>query len=342
MEKIKIAQIGVTHEHAAGVMATLRNMPEVFEIAGYVDDSDSTAPKHPGGWQKTFEGLKKMTMEEVFAIPELQGVVIETPNTELVPTAIRCMEHNLPMHMDKPAGEDAALFQILLDGCRTKNLPLQMGYMFRGNPAFQFCLKITREKWLGDIFEIECDMNHSYGNDLYQTYLGKFKGGIMFNLGCHLIDFIVAMMGAPDTVVAFLKSTPDVAPEIKNNCLAILEYPHATAVIRCCSRGDLSHRTLKISGTKGWLELSPLERFDNEALLMKLSLREDRPGYAAGFHVLDFGVRHDRYLEQMNEFASLIRGEIRNPYDYDHDALVEKVLLAASGYTVWKKETGIQ
>ena len=342
MEKIRIAQIGVTHEHAPGIMATLRKMPDVFEIAGYVDDSASTAPKYPGEWQKTFEGLKKMTMEELFAVPGLRGVVVETPNTELVPTAIRCMEHNLPMHMDKPAGEDAALFRKLLDGCRARKLPLQMGYMFRGNPAFQFCLKIAGEKWLGDIFAVECDMNHSYGNDLYQTYLGKFKGGIMFNLGCHLIDFIVALLGAPDTVTPFLKSTPDVAPEIRNNCLAVLEYPHATAVIRCCSRGDLRHRMLKICGTKGWLELCPLERFDNEALLMKLSLSEDRGGYAAGLHVLDFGVRHDRYLEQMKEFASLIRGEIRNPYDYEHDDLVENVLLAASGYTEWSKETCMQ
>ena len=51
MEKIRIAQIGVTHEHAPGIMATLRKMPDVFEIAGYVDDSASTAPKYPGEWR---------------------------------------------------------------------------------------------------------------------------------------------------------------------------------------------------------------------------------------------------------------------------------------------------
>ena len=166
MERIKIAQIGVSHEHAAGKIITLRQMSDVYEIVGVVDDSATAAPKFPNGMEH-FEGLRRMTEEEVFRYPGLQGVVVEVPNTELVPTAIRCLEHNLPMHLDKPAGEDLTLFGKLLDGCRAKNLPLQMGYMFRGNPAFQFCLKIVKENWLGDIFEVEADMNHSYGGEPY-------------------------------------------------------------------------------------------------------------------------------------------------------------------------------
>ena len=208
--------------------------------------------------------------------------------------------------------------------------------MFRGNPAFQFCLKIVKENWLGDIFEVEADMNHSYGGEPYQEYLGRFKGGIMFNLGCHLIDFVVAMMGAPEHIMPFLKSTPDVSPAIKNNCMTVLEYPYATVILRCCSRGVLPRRRLKISGTKGWVELCPLERFDDEALLLKMSLTEDRGPYAAGNHVLDFGIRRDRYVEQLAELAGMIRGEIQNSYTYEHDYLVEKVLLAASGYTQWR------
>ena len=67
-----------------------------------------------------------------------------------------------------------------------------------------------------------------------------------------------------------------------------------------------------------------------------MSLTEDRGPYAAGNHVLDFGIRRDRYVEQLTELAGMIRGEIRNPYTYEHDYLVEKVLLAASGYTQWR------
>ena len=42
MKKIKIGQIGIRHEHAAGKIATLKNLPEVYEIVGVVDDSETS------------------------------------------------------------------------------------------------------------------------------------------------------------------------------------------------------------------------------------------------------------------------------------------------------------
>ena len=38
MKKIRIAQIGITHEHAAGKILSLEKLPEIYEIAGAVND----------------------------------------------------------------------------------------------------------------------------------------------------------------------------------------------------------------------------------------------------------------------------------------------------------------
>jgi len=38
----------------------------------------------------------------------------------------------------------------------------------------------------------------------------------------------------------------------------------------------------------------------------------------------------------MIEFARIIRSEIGNPYPYEHELLVQEVLLAASGCTDWR------
>ena len=333
MQKIKIGQIGVCHEHAEGKILSLRKMPDVFEIVGVVDDRASPSVKFAGGNLTAYAGLKWMTEEELFSVPGLQAVTVETPNDDLVPTALRCMERDLAMHVDKPAGYDLARFATLLRGCEERKIPFQMGYMFRGNPAFQFCLKVCREKWLGDIFEIQANMSHNYGGDDYQRYLGKLEGGIMFNLGCHLIDFIVALMGKPDKATPFLKSTPGLPDSIKNNGLAILEYPHATATVRACSleAGGLEHRRLKICGTKGTIELCPLERFDGKPLTMQMILLEGNADYSAGAHTLDFGVQNDRYQSQLLEFAGMIRGTQTDPYTREHDYLVHKTLLAAAG-----------
>jgi len=339
MNKIKIGQIGVCHEHALGKIITLRKMPEVFEIVGLVDDRSSSAAKFAGEDLKHYEGLKWMSEEELFNTPGLQAVTVETPNLDLVPTALRCMERNLAMHMDKPGGEDLELFSRLRRGCEERKLPFQMGYMFRNNPAMQWTVKAIHRGWLGDIFEVQGCISHNYGGEAYQQYIGKFNGGIMFNLGWHLIDLIVAMLGSPERITPFLKSTPGLPDSIKNNCLTIMEYPHATVTLRACSMEveGINHRRLKVCGTKGTVELCPLERFDGQPLLMRLALLEGNEEYAAGNHIMDFGVKRDRYEDQLLKLAKTINGEIENPYNYEHDYCVQKVLLAASGYTEWSK-----
>jgi predicted dehydrogenase len=248
------------------------------------------------------------------------------------------MEHGLAMHMDKPGGDDLELFGKLLNACKAKNLPFQMGYMFRNNPALQFCRKAVDEGWLGEVFEIQAGMSHNYGGESYQEYLANFKGGIMFNLGCHLIDLVVSILGRPDNVTPFLKSAPGSPGNCMNNCLTVLDYPHTNVTLHACSRevDGLEHRRFKLCGAKGTVELIPLERFDGKPLTMRMTLLEENEEYAAGTHTVDLGVQHDRYQGQLLELARIINGEIENPYTYEHDYLVQEVVLAASGYTAWK------
>lgn len=338
VKRIKIGQVGVCHEHASGIINTLKKMPDVYEIVGVVDDRNTTAAKFAGNNLKPYEGLKWMTEEELFSSPGLQAVTVETPNSDLVPAALRCMEHNLAMHMDKPGGEDLELFGKLLNGCKERKLPFQMGYMFRNNPAMQLCQKAVREGWLGELFHIRADMGHHYGGESYQRYLSNFKGGIMFNLGCHHIDMIVSMLGRPEKVTPFLKSTPKAANGAKNNCMTVLEYPHTTVSIHACDleADGIKRRRFKICGSKGTIEWSPLERFDGKPLQMNLTFLEGNEEYPAGSHIVDLGIKRDRYEDQLLELAKIIRGEMKNPYTYEHDYLAQEVTLAAAGYTEWR------
>lgn len=334
-EKIKIGQIGVTHEHAAPRMESLKKLPEIYEIVGVVDDRSSNAARHAGDNLKPYEGIKWMTEEELFNTPGLQAVMVETANADLVPTAMRCMERGFAISMDKPGGEDLALYGRLLEGCRTKNLPFQIAYMFRGNPAIQFCQKAVREGWLGDIYEIHAGMSHDYGGtERYHKYLSAYKGGIMFNLGCHLTDLIVSMLGRPKKVTPVLGSTSKATHGVINNGVAVLEYDHALAWIHASDleTNGIKSRRLKICGDKGVVELSPIERFDGEPLLMNLTLKEAVGGYKKGSQVIDFGVQKDRYIGQLREFAGMVRKEITSPYSFEHDYLTQEVHLATCGY----------
>ena len=332
MNRIRIGQIGVRHEHASGKMAALRHLPELYEMVGVVVEDGAAEAA-----QSVYDGLERLTEEQLFRTPGLQAVAVGTDMTELVPTATRCMERGLHMHLDKPGGETLEPFRRLLDGCRQQDLALQMGYMYRTNPAIQLCFRAVREGWLGDIFEVHAVMSR-FDNDSYRRFLARFPGGAMFNFGSHLIDLVVTMLGRPENVVSFQKATRD--DGLNDNGLPVLEYSRATATIRAAivEADGMMHRRLIVCGTKGTAEICPLEypgRYHLDPLHVRLTLREDSPEYAAGTHIVDVGTMTDRYDDQLIELARVINGDAISQYSYDHDLVVQEVLLAAAGYTRW-------
>lgn len=331
MNRIKVGQIGVRHEHASGKMDALRRLTDYYEVVGLVAEDGAAEAAHP-----TYDGVERMTEEQLFSVPGLQAVAVETDMTELVATATRCMEHGLHMHLDKPGAEAWEPFQRLVEGCQARGVALQLGYMYRVNPAIQLCFRAVREGWLGDIFEVHTVMSR-WDNDDYRRFLVRFPGGAMFNFGSHLIDLVITMLGRPDNVVSFQKATRD--DGLYDNGLAVLEYPRATATIRAsiAEVDGMKHRRLIVCGTKGTAEVYPLERHwgRHDPLQVRLTLQEANADYAAGTHIVNAGVMNYRYDDQLVELARIINGEIENPYPYEHELLVEEVILAAAGYTQW-------
>ncbi|MCE5219418.1 Gfo/Idh/MocA family oxidoreductase [bacterium] len=333
MTPIKIGQIGTGHEHASGKMDALRGLTEFYEVVGVV-------PEENPDWHspRSYEGVPVMTEEQLFSTPGLQAVAVETNMPDLAATAIRCMERGLHMHMDKPGSETLEPFRRLIEGCRARGVAIQLGYMYRTNPAINLCFRALREGWLGDIFEVHAVMSR-YDGDNYRRFLSGYPGGAMYVFGSHLIDLTVAMLGRPDNVVPFQQSTRD--DGLMDNGLAVLEYPRATATIRSAITevDGMKHRRLIVCGTKGTAEICPLEKLWDrqrlDPLHVRLTLFEDNPEYKAGTHLIDVGAMNGRYEDQLIELARIINGETENPYPYEHELVVEETLLAAAGYTVW-------
>ena len=76
MRKIKIAQIGAGHDHANAAMTTLKLQSDIYDLIGYaVVEGDEEMYE---GAKNAYEGVKKMTAEEILNYPDLDAVCIET------------------------------------------------------------------------------------------------------------------------------------------------------------------------------------------------------------------------------------------------------------------------
>lgn len=324
--KIKVGQIGTGHAHASGKMDALRKMTEDYEVVGVVEPDEKLRLENTDA--RVYRGLKWMSEEQLLNTPGLEAVAVETTVPDLIATASRCIHAGMHLHLDKPAGTSLASFRRLLDVATAKGLTIQMGYMLRNNPAFLLAFHAVREGWLGTVFETHAVMSKFVGNARREEWR-EMPGGTMFELGCHIIDATVALMGGkPDKVTPFARRTWADRDNVEDNMLAVLEYPKATCTVRSAivEVDGGRRRQFVACGDQGTVDIRPLE-----PPKMLLALDQPRENYRRGYQEVQLPSMPGRYNDQLAELAQIIRGEIKSPYPPAHDLAVHETVLLASG-----------
>jgi len=268
-----------------------------------------------------------MTERQLLGTKGLQAVAVETSKRELVPTAMRCVEAGMHIHLDKPPGQSLNAFKKLLEEAGRRRLTVQMGYMFRNNPAFQFCFKAVRQGWLGDIFEVHGVISKTISASRRKK-LAQYPGGTMFELGCHLIDALITVLGRPDRIAAHVRRTRPQQDSLADNQLAVFEYPRATATIRSAmiEVDGFKRRQFVVCGDQGTVDIRPLE-----PPVLKLALSKARGEFKKGYQEVKLATMPGRYDDQLIELAEAIRGERKSDYPPSHDLAAHEAVLRASG-----------
>jgi predicted dehydrogenase len=242
--------------------------------------------------------------------------------------ARRCIEAGKHVHLDKPGALKHDEFKSMRLEAEKRGLTVQMGYMLRYNPAFELLFQAVREGWLGEITEIDAAMG-KLADPSTRKKIGELEGGGLFELGCHVIDATMTILGKPASVNAF--STPTGTDGVQDNQMAVLQYAKATATIRCNHTDPFGgpRRRFNVTGTEGTFEIVPLESGK-----VNLSITKARGPYKKGAQSFQLDVPKDRYAAEFVDLANIVRGEKKLAWDAAHDIAVHETVLRAAG--VWK------
>lgn len=316
IERIRIGQIGTQHGHAAGKMETLRRLSDHFEVIGLAGAAETAGA--------AFNGIPRMELNALLALPHLQAVVVETGFADACAAAHQAIRAGKHVHLDKPGALQHDDFKAMRAEAENRGLVFQMGYMLRYNPAVQLLARAVKEEWLGRITELDAMMGKQLSAAARRELLA-LPGGGMFELGCHLVDAVCGLMGNPDKVHAFSK--PAGSDGFKDNQIALLEYPGAVATIRCnmVDPFGFPRRRFQITGTNGSMEITPLE---SGRITAKFT--EAHGEYKAGEQQIVLPVPKGRYEGELTAFAAAIRGGPPLPWNAAHDIAVHETVLRAS------------
>jgi predicted dehydrogenase len=320
--KIKIGQIGVGHAHASK-LSVYRASSE-YQVVGIVEPD--AALRKAAENAPTYRDLKWLTREQLLETPGLQAVLVETHVRALLDNAEACVSAGMHVHIDKPAGESLPQLKRIFDIAAKKKLMVQMGYMFRYNPAVLLLRDFLKKGWLGEVFEVHAVMSKVV-DPTSRKKLAEYRGGVMFELGCHVLDLVIGILGKPTDVTTFNRHSSSLDDKLLDNMLAVLSYPKATASVKSSAieveGGDRRH--LVVCGTEGTFHIQPL---DNPAA--RVSLSKSREEYKKGTQDVKFP-KYARYVDDAADMARVIRGE--KPFDFspEHDLAVQETLLKACG-----------
>ena len=319
-----IGQIVVEHSHASGKMQAIRSLPGLWRIAGLADAKDRA--RGPA-----YEGVPRLTEAQLLSDSTVRAVAVETPLAQACATAMRALRAGKHVHLDKPGATDHAEFAAMRGEAEQRGLILQMGYMLRYNPGIVFLRRAVREGWLGEIMEVEGLMGKPAG-ETERDYAANLPGGAMFELGCHLIDVIVDLLGPP--VAVHHHRTPTRDDGLPDHQLAVLEYRRTTATVRINLADPFGNerRRLSVTGKHGTCEVLPLESGN-----VTLSLKREHGGFKAGRHTVRLPREGGRYDGEFMDLAAAVRGQRTLPWNAAHDTATHRATLLASGVAAPRK-----
>lgn len=323
--RVRIGQFGTAHAHASGKMDAVRKLTDLYEVVG-IAESDA-GRREAAARVDAYRDLRWMSEDGLLQADGLDAVAIETRIEDAPAAVLRCINARKHMHLDKPGALDHGVFRKFRLEAEKQGLVIQMGYMLRYNPAFELLFRAVREGWLGEIHQIDASMG-KLADAGTRAKINALPGGGMFELGCHLVDAVVTLLGKPRAVHAF--STPSRAPvdAPRDNQLAVLEYSKATATIRCDHTDPFGgpHRRFFVAGNRGAMEIAPLESGK-----FTLRLSEPREGYRKGEQHSQLPPAGGRYEGEFIDLAKAIRGEKALAWDAAHDIAVHETALRAAG-----------
>ena len=315
--------LGTGHGHAAGKLHVLQESSD-YELVGVAEPDPEWRARNNAN--PAYEGVRWISKKELLEDPRVEMVAVESvvqQNLDLAHSVIAAGKH---LHLDKAPGTSLPDLRALFEAAQRQSLTIQMGYMFRYNPGFELVLKAVRGNWLGDVYYVHASMPSDISMQGRKA-LAFHPGGMMLELGCHVIDRVVELLGRPNRVTPFIRRDSTHDDGLADNTVAIFEYSRALAVVETAAMEvqPMQRRHFEVVGDKGTIILQPME-----PPAIRMCLRQPRGGYDAGWQTVE--VSHKpRYEEDLAELARVIRGEQAFSYLPEHDLVAQETVLRACG-----------
>jgi scyllo-inositol 2-dehydrogenase (NADP+) len=223
----------------------LNSMPEFELTAVFERTKEKSKEKYPNA-------QIVRTSKALFSNPEIELIVITTPNDTHFELAKDALNAGKNVVIDKPFVVSTIEADELMNIAKAKNKLLTVYHNRRFHSDFKTLQNIIKENKIGEISEFLACF------DRYRPELRPHSwketpspgSGILYDLGSHLIDQALVLFGKPISISADLKMERQGANAIDNFEIQ-LHYKHHKAILKAGMLVEQPGPIFKLTGAKG-------------------------------------------------------------------------------------------
>jgi predicted dehydrogenase len=248
------------------------------------------------------------SFEAAIEHPQVQGVMLVTPNYVLAEQTLACARRGQHVYVEKPIADTLADGRAMDAACREAGVTLLVGHAFRRLGAARKVKQLIEAGTLGTV--VLAEANFSLPGTLtpqaWRYYRDNCPGGPLMQLGVHQADTLQYWLGPVRQVQGSFARLVTPA-EIDDIGVALLEFAGGARGTLTSSYVSPKTFYLRLFGTEANLhyetDMSVWPRAELMGAATRLTLQTK-----SGQEGVTFGPR-DMLVEQLNEFARCILGE---------------------------------
>jgi predicted dehydrogenase len=306
-DKVRLASIGLGRW--ARVLARGAQRGEVIELASCFSRSEDSRR----AFQEEFDVPRAAaTLDELLSDPDIEGVMVTTPNDTHRPVILECLDAGKAVYTDKPIAHSLEDAGEIARAAAASGVPFAVGHSARRLGGHRAMKQWLSDGKLGQISLAEANFSNERGLELtpetWRFFAEKSPGGALIQLGVHHADTLQYLLGPVAAVSAHARKLYT-ASEVPDAVMAILEFESGPLGYLGTGWASPGVYQMRLQGTEANLfydldfnNWDESHLADSKSSLVSQAYRQtERP---------PVDMPHtDMFREQLEEFALTIRGK---------------------------------
>lgn len=306
-EKVRLASVGLGRW--ARVLARGAQRGDVIDLVSCYSRDEQKRQ----AFQDEFGiGRAAASYEELLADPEVEGVLITTPNDTHRDLVVQALEAGKAAYTDKPIAHTLEHGVAIVEAAERSGVPFAVGHSARRLAGSREMKRWIDDGRIGDVSMAEANFSNERGLELtpehWRSYPDKTPGGVMIQLGVHHADNLQFLLGPARSVTAHARKLYTAA-HVPDVVMSLVEFESGALGYIGAGWASPGIYTINLQGTKANLRYDlDFTHWDEGHLADDYSeLRSQAHGQSER-EVVELQ-RTDMFREQLEEFALAIRGE---------------------------------